>query len=404
MFAISLRYLEDISGQPLADVELALEIDGRVSRALADLGLDPAQAGAEDIYRGLIDQFRHHNRRLESSLNLNDASTPKALAEATVGAYQGLKLDQTGWFLKEATAGRLLQQQPPDKLIKALDSDSIEDCLAKHDLVEIFALAGVVQGRRWFNSFCQNYQQLKPADFSSRKIRLKVLSNRYRSLLPAGHNPVLDPVLVCQELGLIGVYLPRTGFKKVTSLWLLICLLESLNQLKLYSSFFKLKSRQADFGQLLAAAIAQKSAPVANLVGSRIDWRVCQRYFGRLKSAPAALFNNRLKADDLSWQPAETVLGRLLPELEFWRGLDYVGCLDGRRPLSFNLLDVGLNAGFDKNFNNRSFKHLQASLWDELFGRYLAQKTLMTAVVDQVNNKLELPETLVARQQIDLQK
>ncbi len=83
------------------------------------------------------------------------------------------------------------------------------------------------------------------------------------------------------------------------------------------------------------------------------------------------------------------------PELEFWKGLDFVGIMKGRDEITFNLMDVSLGYSNGIAYPDRYLYHFRESLWNEIFARYLSEKTLEDQLLIKLDNAMIKPETLV---------
>jgi hypothetical protein len=66
---------------------------------------------------------------------------------------------------------------------------------------------------------------------------------------------------------------------------------------------------------------------------------------------------------------------------------------DGR-PIPFNLMDVSVAYSTDTPYEKRVIYHFRESLWNEIFIRYMGEKTLEQQVLQQLDNDMIAPETL----------
>src|SRR5690606_28149600 len=129
-----------------------------------------------------------------------------------------------------------------------------------------------------------------------------------------------------------------------------------VNEIRLYSAFFKLKSTQANFGKIITDTLIADTGTGATIAKFNIHWRVIQRYFGKIHETPPEIFQPHVQPEDLHWRKAEEVLYKIDPELKYWQDLDYVGVVgrDGS-PVTFNLMDVSIGYSNQQAFANRNF-------------------------------------------------
>ena len=168
-----------------------------------------------------------------------------------------------------------------------------------------------------------------------------------------------------------------------------------LNEIRLYSAFFKLQQVKPDFAQIVIDTLIADPGEAAIMVGQKIHWRVIQRYFGKLENEyHPEIFEPHVQPEDLHWRKAEHILYEIDPELAWWRDLDYVGVMHQGRPVSLNLLDLAVSYSTQTPYKERAVYHFRESLWNELFERYMGHKVLQDQVLKQLDNNLIAPETI----------
>lgn len=189
--------------------------------------------------------------------------------------------------------------------------------------------------------------------------------------------------------------LPISGQLRGITIFALPLLFHYLNEIRLYSAFFKLQQVKPDFGKILVETLIADPPKGAIMAGQDIHWRVIQRYFGKLEHEKhPEIFEPHVQPEDLHWRRAEEMLYQLAPELEFWKDLDYVAVMYNKRPLTFNILDVAASYVNKLPYKDRAIYHFRESLWTEIFVRYMGQKTLEEQVLKQLNNSMIEPEDL----------
>jgi hypothetical protein len=157
-----------------------------------------------------------------------------------------------------------------------------------------------------------------------------------------------------------------------------------------------LQQVRGDFGSIVAETLVADPGQHAIMAGQAIHWRVIQRYFGKLENEyHPEMFEPHVQPEDLHWRKAEEVLFRLEPALHFWHDIDYVAVMHEGRPISFNLMDVAICYVNKLSFAGRAMYHFRESLWNEIFIRYLGQKTLETQILKQLDNDMIAPELLM---------
>ncbi len=169
------------------------------------------------------------------------------------------------------------------------------------------------------------------------------------------------------------------------------------NEIRLYSSFFKLMQTKKNFGAIVADTLIADPAHVKIVDNAHIHWRVIQRYFGKLTTEThPEIFEPHVQPEDLHWRRAEEVLYDIDPELEFWKNLDFVAVLKGpaHDTVTFNLMDLSLGYSNSIPFEDRYVYHFREALWNEIFARYMGEKVLEKQLLEKLDNAVISPEIL----------
>jgi hypothetical protein len=198
-----------------------------------------------------------------------------------------------------------------------------------------------------------------------------------------------------KEMGAIAVMpMKETHMNGITMKALpLIC--HYFNEIRLYSTFFKLMKTKKNFGSIVSETLIADPAHVKLVDHAHIHWRVIQRYFGKLTNEKhPEIFEPHVQPEDLHWRRAEEVLYDIDPELEFWKGLDYVAVLRDNQPVTFNLMDISLGYSNGIDYDDRYLYHFRESLWNEVFARYMGEKVLEEMLLEKLDNAVIKPEVL----------
>jgi hypothetical protein len=174
-------------------------------------------------------------------------------------------------------------------------------------------------------------------------------------------------------------------------------------EIHLYSTFFRLKAGTLEpeqFGEVLAETILAdpKLKGEIKLSSGEVDWRVVQRYFGKLDDAKKhpEIFEPHLQPEDLHWDKAEATLARAIPELLIWEDTDFVAKLYDGLPISLNFMDLSLSFANRAQYGERLFYHFRESLWNEIFARYMGEEVLENELLTKLNNALVSPREIAA--------
>lgn len=398
-FSLSLKKLEALSGHHNVDNALSAEILEKVHAAIRGLGLDFTDTTDKELYHALIDKVRSHNEHLATSLGTSETAPIKEIVPKLVAAVESTDVPRRCYVLKKSVAKDLLRKMPPKVMMKNLGYRSLESMFKSENFSEIYAGLRFSEGAEWLTAYNELFQSsVQPSDFEHRDVEIVVMDHdKWADMADGFVKKKLHNVTHTKELGVIIVVPMKQTHMKGLTLKTLPLLFHYINEIRLYSSFFKLKSTAPYFGKTITDTLIADVGSGAVMAGHNIHWRVIQRYLGRHKEdrEPEA-FEPHVQPEDLHWRKAEESLFMLDSELKFWQDLDYVARVgsDGD-PVAFNLFDVAFAYSNGESFEKRYFYHMRESLWNEIFMRYMGKGTIKEQILEQLDNDMIKPEELV---------
>ena len=395
LFDHALFQLEHDSGRKGVDVKLAAEIAQTAAKRTKQLGLT-ADASGEELYAALLGQVKQHDDHLAHAIGGTDPSDLAEMIPLIVKAAEAAPLPKDGWFLKTDKAAAMLRSHPPVAVMERLGYHLVSQMLEHEDIYELFLSLRFAEDPDWLNGFDALYSSLTAADFEPRRIKVVPFDRAKwgdiaeHFIAKKRHN-----ITHSKEMGAIAV-MPMTEDRMTgVTLKVMPLLFHYFNEIRLYSSFFKLMQTKKNFGQIVAETLIADPAHVSLSDHGQIHWRVIQRYFGKLTNeVHPEIFQPHVQPEDLHWRRAEEVLYEIDPELEFWRGLDFVAVLKDQDTVTFNLMDVSLGYSNGIGYADRYLYHFRESLWNEVFARYMGEKVLEQQLLEKLDNAVIKPEKL----------
>lgn len=399
IFTQAIKQLEEVSGRHGADAKLIGDITAMAHENLRALGLNPAASTGEEVYRALLGRVESDIKRLVQIIGaeVSRADEVKYLVPFMVEAANKVPFNRKVFVLKHDKAKDLLRQMPPKQLMKKLGYDSIEKLFENEDFDEIYTALRFSEGPEWLNEYDELFKEVTPQDYEERDIRIIQMDHdKYVDLAAHFVQKKLHNVTHTKEMGTIVVVPMHVRKMRGLVLKTLPLLLHYLNEIKLYSTFFKLKSAQPNFGATVVETLIADPGTGSQMAGKRIHWRVIQRYLGKHKedSIDPVAFEPHVQPEDLHWRRAEDLLFHIDPELEFWKDRDYVALNYDGFPVAFNLFDVSFAYSNKEPYAGRYAYHFRESLWNEIFVRYMGFKNLADQVLAQLDNDMIAPEKL----------
>lgn len=398
MFSLSLKQLEAESGRPGVDVRLTAEILGKIKLKTDELRLDPDDTTPLELYRALENRVAEDNKRIKTKLLGLDADNDniRDLVPQMVKIVKQAEIPKRCWALKRSAAKRLLKKMPPVKMMKHLGYRSIDSMLKHEPFDEMYTALRFSEGDDWLNKYNELFKTIKPSDFEERNISIVVMDhNKWVDMAAKYTEKKKHNVTHTKEMGVIVVVPMKQETMRGLPLKTLPLLLHYVNEIRLYSAFFKLKSTHAKFGAEIVDTLIADPGNHSAMAGNKVHWRVIQRYFGKLdKEKHPEQFEPHVQPEDLHWRKAEETLFELDPEMKFWQDLDFVALNEKTGPVSLNLLDVSFGYSNEISYKDRYFYHFRESLWNEIFMRYMGESVLEEQILQELDNDMIDPSKL----------
>lgn len=395
-FTGAIQQLERMTGNPNIDVRLTSEIATKIRQKTRELGLDPNDTTGKELYHALQGLIKTHDEFLAKALGGKDPSSIEDLLPRIISKVESLPQSKRCWVLKHSVAKRLLKDMPPKQVMKQLGHRSIDSMLKRENIDELFVALQFIQSPTWLGRFIATYKKLHPGDFETRPISIIQLSSkRWGSSIKRFAAHKRNVITHVKELGVIAILPPPVKNLRGVSITILPLLIYAMNEIRLYSSFFKLQQVKPDLAKIIIATLSEEPDGVVTLADQPIHWRIIHRFYGRQPSEHhPEVFEPHVQPEDLEWRQAEELLYRIEPALKFWEGLDYVGASTREQTVSLNLLDNAISYCNDLPYGKQAIFHLQQSLWSEVFMRYMTHSSVEQQVLQQLDNVINEPAML----------
>ena len=396
MFSMAVKQLEQASGNMSVDVRLSAEIVGKVHVRLKALGLDPHDTTGKELYQALLSMVKKHDEFLAARIGADDPEDVASTLVRIKEAIDAIDVPRKAWVLKYSAAKRLLKATPPKLVMKRMGYRSIDSMLKREPIAELFGAIRFIESRDWQATFVRSYATLKPTDFENRRIQIiDVSTEKWGGAATEFVDQRHHNITHVKEIGAILMLpLPIKRMPGIT-ITTLPLLLHYINEIRLYSSFFKSQQVSAKFSKTLVETLLDDPGKHASVAGQHIHWRVIHRHFGSADTEHPEMFEPHVEPEDLTWRKAEETVYKLEPALHFWFDMDYVGVEFDGKPISFNLIDMAVNYVNNLPYGSHSFHHMRDSLWNEIYLRYIGEKTVEKQVLRQLNNGMIEPQSLM---------
>ncbi len=346
---------------------------GAVCEALGIADSAPAQ----QAWMRLEQKIAQDEDKLKSAIGVSEIKNEADWRRVLDFAYQNVQ-PASGWFLKKEKARQFLEAIPPEHVIQFLGYRNIQECLAREDVSDVFASMRFGEDAQWLNGvFFKQYESLVPDDFEQRAIELRVLPERYAPLARHFIEKKYHNLSHLKELGVlfvIPVHWQQAGqFMKVFTLSF-----HYLYEIQFYADITKrLRTEQTFTPRFIAMLRGDTPEPVVDL--AHPHWLMTQRYLEKEDQYEIELAIPHVNPESIHWAKAQDAMAAIAPELQFWKGKDWVGAFFkddvGEQVLvSFNVVDAAMSLAdaADKKYTY----HQREAMWNRIYTGYFGAERL----------------------------
>jgi hypothetical protein len=399
-FRRGLLDLEASNGYPSTDIRLSSEVHNLTANKLKELGLDPSDTTAEELYEVLKQKVRRDDQLLTKKLRTIAATNVSAEADPVAGmaeALNNLKDSKRCFALKTSKLKSLLKSAASKKAMKSLGYRSQVSMLKRENPSLILAAAWLGESHAWRKRFIEKYKDLKPSDFEERSISvLRPDSAKWKKLSEEIVEANRHNIMSFKELGVV-VLLPLPADLPEGAITASTCLaLHELNEIRACSTYLKLNQVKTDFGSSVLKIVANEPELASHLLDQAIPWNLIHRYYSRAAGRfKEEVFEPYVRLEDMVWHPVEKALSEIEPELAFWKNTGHLGIVSKGKPVSMNLVDSALNLCNLVPFEKRVAHYFKRSLWHELLLRYIKHEPVEQTILTELQPNL-LEERVLA--------
>lgn len=298
----------------------------------------------------------------------------------------GLVDSKTGYFVKKEKAVELLEKYPPQNLLDFFGYKDVRELVDKESFESVFSALRFTQSPEWMHKFFDEaYNDLKPEDFEERPIQFKVLEEKWLNVAEKFLGKKYHNVSHLKEFGIIFI-VPLKLDRPGEVLRIFILLLHYLNEVPFYSKLFREFSKEPGFIDKLKSLLRGDVAEEPLLDSGKVNWLIIQRYLAKDNPNDPRLALPHVNPEAEHWFKAQESLGKLGPNFQFWRGLDFVGDffknLEAEELVSFDLVDLVMT--LVKKGEVKYLYHQQEALWNKIFIEYFGRDKMNELIEENI--------------------
>lgn len=377
VFDFLINDFEKATGSQALDAALIGEVTAQASVKLRELKLAPNDTLPKELVAALINKLTidvqaidHQVVGQNRDINFYNLQLVRLLNNI---------LNQSIYRLSDKALLRLIQANPPTKLMKKLKLKTTEAVIKQFNLVEFLTVAWRCEEAAWRETIVAQVAQLSAKDYQLAEIYFVALDPALAKI-DKGEDNFIRNSLLGTIIFKNYVVQPTRGILSG-----LIAGLQSARRLIDESNQLQFIAMSQNYSALIQAWLLDKTNLVWQINGSLLPWRSVLRAMAEpgelnrvmLESQPSFKFASLDASDEI----AEQFL-----HLGFWADTDYLAFRHQSQVVSLSLLDVAHSDYVKSEYGYRN--HFEEALWDELLRRYLNQPNLASRVVMFAGNSL----------------
>jgi len=394
IFTRGIEQLEYVTDKKNVLENLFEENQEKVKNILSHLKL--TYPTVEELYTEVEKNVQYLDNQIFELLDKPVCTSNEGCANL-ISSVLALHRDRAGFFLKRKVAEELMRRNPPQNIMKELGYNDVEEMLEREELFEIYAALRFMEDRDWLNNtYIAEYRKLTKDDFESRPIEIRVLeAKKWKRVTDAFLHKKLHPMSHLKELGMIFV-VPGEKMRDVLTLYLFGMTSHYLDEVNLYSNYFKYYSEDPSFGEKIVSAIRGDVPAISLSKGDPNKWLVIQRYLFKEDPKDPRLATPHINPEALYHRGSSHTLlkmAKIIPNLDYeiWKHSNYVAVWfptkDGDQILTnFNLMDNIMSVMNSLHYKDWYNYHFHEALWNKIFMKFFSVEKLETTVVKHLSD------------------
>lgn len=396
----NIRLLEErlgaLTGKKSVMEKIVVENEKIIRDRLDYLGLG-RNLTAKQVYDALISKMEADNGKLFMAFDEPSAVSPKDWQKVLEIAWSVCGKPK-GFFLKKEKAAEFLRNNPPEKILKALNYKSVDEMLQKEDVFEVFPALRFVEGNEWLNkNFFNQYEKLSPDDFEEREVKVLALPERWAEIAKNFVAHKYHNISHLKEMGMIYV-IPLSLEISGETLRNFGLIMHYFSEVKFYSELFrKVAEDKNNFAKnvilLLRGDLIENRLNLPD--NGKTRWLVVQRYLAKDDENDWRLFEPHINPEAMHWERAEKMLvetgksfNGFSADLAFWENLNWVGDYFSTESgvdvlVSFNLIDTAMSLVKEKELIKYLYHH-QEAMWNKIFMEYFGEEKMEQAMKENI--------------------
>ncbi len=393
VFAKQIARLEQATLAQGIDIRLTASIHHAVTQKITELGLDPLDTTADELYRALHTKALSDNALLLKTLGLDSGATSVQIMQSLVKYVSKRVKKQQIVTIKNKALKKIFTDNVPTRTMKLLHYRSAVSLLKREHPHELYVLAQLLESDSYKKKLQQCLRQLKAADYEEAPLQLLCVDEeRWSHIRPAIKNHIV-PIFSLPEVGTIAVLPIYTQMTPCLALISAALLFKEVQHLKQTSSYVKVRMLDPSFHHHLETLNEHAQNTLFHISDTPVQWRHVHTLIGRQKLSYD--FGPHITKSDMKWFHVEAELAGIDPNLGFWVGTHRLAYAHKSSVVSLHIVDVCFSVMYSQVLGSAPRQFVRRAISDELLQEYMTVPPYIQMVQEQITKIADMNAELM---------
>lgn len=178
-----LSTLEHKAGYPSQDVRYLARHTQEVRIAIRELGLDPDDTTAEELYHCLLAKFKRDALHIDKAVGISEGSTKDERIQRAVDLANYAAAKSEAWAIKSATCRSILKAVAPKRTMKQLGYRSLDSMLKRQAVADVLLIANQLESPTWRRAVNAKLSKLSSASYELKPLGITRLTLRSEEIV-----------------------------------------------------------------------------------------------------------------------------------------------------------------------------------------------------------------------------
>ena len=386
--------LEQATLQTGVDIRLTNDIRIGVNQKLHELGLDPNDTTAEELYNALKLRVLDDENKLKKVLGIKESAGSVEILTTISEQLRPFAKDQEVWSIKKSALKKMLLTTKMTKTLKILHYRSELSLLKRESVLELYSIAMLVEGESFRHKILHAMKKMSPSDFEQRPVELICFDKKRWDVISGAMKKHTSPVYSMPEINTLIVLPVTITNTKGLAILSMSLILKELRHIKQHSAYIKLRTLDPNLHIHVQTIAQQGQIPVFTMHNQQVYWHHMHRLIGRSNYLQNEL-GPHVTPLDLSWMSIESHLSKICPDLSFWKETHQLAFVSNDHVVSLHIMDVCFSLLFDINLEDSRTVFVKETVHDELLERYLEKPPFLRVFQDEAYKLTDIETNLV---------